>query len=111
MKEILTALMIWLGANTPFNTNHDVPNVLFLTQDQMEKLFYKEGNKIPSTLHGLYDKDSDPLYCQILGIGENHGIWEYCYTRWYTTYKTKTICNSNVQRRWKKMPGLYKNSI
>ena len=61
MKEILTALIIWLGANTPFNTNHDVPNVLFLTQDQMEKLFYKEGNKIPSTLHGLYDKDSDTI--------------------------------------------------
>ena len=37
MKEILTALMIWLGANTAFDTNHDIPKVLFLTQTQMEE--------------------------------------------------------------------------
>ena len=42
MKEILTALMIWLGANTSFDTNHDIPNVLFLTQSQMETLYYPE---------------------------------------------------------------------
>lgn len=61
MKEILTALMIWLGANTPLDTNHDVPEVLFLTQSQMESLFYKGENKMPNTLHGLYDKDSDTI--------------------------------------------------
>jgi hypothetical protein len=46
MKEILTALMIWLGANTPFNTNHDIPNIMFLSQTQMEEMFYKESNTI-----------------------------------------------------------------
>jgi len=61
MKEILTALMIWLGANTPFNTNHDIPNILFVTQDQMEEMFYKGDNKMPNTLHGLYDKESDTI--------------------------------------------------
>ena len=52
MKEILTALMIWLGANTPFDTNHDIPNILFVTQAQMEEMFYKGSNKMPNTLHG-----------------------------------------------------------
>jgi len=61
MKEILTALMIWLGANTPFNTNYDIPNILFVTQDQMEEMFYKGSNKMPNTLHGLYDKESDTI--------------------------------------------------
>ena len=62
MKEILTALMIWLGANTPFDTNHDIPNVLFLTQTQMEELYYtKDHEKGPNELHGLYDKESDTI--------------------------------------------------
>ena len=61
MKEILTALMIWLGANTPFDTNHDIPNVLFLSQTQMEQMFYKGKDKMPNTLHGLYDKESDTI--------------------------------------------------
>ena len=51
MKEILTALMIWLGANTPFNTNHDIPRVIFLPQAQMEEMFYKGNDKGVNTLH------------------------------------------------------------
>ena len=50
MKEILTALMIWLGANTPFDTNHDIPNIMFLSQTQMEEMFYKGTDKMPNTL-------------------------------------------------------------
>ena len=61
MKEILTALMIWLGANTLFDTNHDIPNVLFLSQTQMEQMFYKGTDKMPNTLHGLYDQESDTI--------------------------------------------------
>ena len=61
MKEILTALMIWLGANTSFDTNHDIPNVLFLSQTQMEQMFYKGNDKMPNTLHGLYDQESDTI--------------------------------------------------
>ena len=61
MKEIITALMIWLGANTPFDTNHDIPKVIFLPQEQMEKMFYKGKDEMPNTLHGLYDKESDTI--------------------------------------------------
>lgn len=63
MKEILTALMIWLGANTPLDTNHDVPKILFLSQDKMEKLYYvQEQESNPNNkLHGLYDTDKDTI--------------------------------------------------
>tara|TARA_Y100000748_G_scaffold285046_1_gene267295 strand:+ start:370 stop:792 length:423 start_codon:yes stop_codon:yes gene_type:complete len=62
MKEILTALMIWLGANTPFDTNHDIPNVLFLTQSQMEELYYVEDQeKFPNQLHGLYNRENNTI--------------------------------------------------
>ena len=40
MKEIITALIIWLGANSDFNVNMDVPTVVFLPQDQMELQYF-----------------------------------------------------------------------
>ena len=63
MTEILTALMIWLGANTTLDTNHDIPKVLFLPQAQMEKLYYpEEQENLPNNkLHGLYDTESDTI--------------------------------------------------
>ena len=62
MKEILTALMIWLGANTTLDTNHDIPKVVFLPQDKMEQLYYiDEPEKLPNELHGLYDTESDTI--------------------------------------------------
>ncbi len=62
MQEILTALMIWIGANTYFNTNHDVPQVIFLPQEQLNHMYYKDLPHDGNTLHGLYDKDTDTIY-------------------------------------------------
>jgi len=62
MKEILTALMIWLGANTQFNTNYDIPRVIFLPQQQLEDMFYGDAEHLPDSLHGLYDRDVDTIY-------------------------------------------------
>ena len=61
MKEILTALMIWLGTNTPFNTNVDLPKVVFLPQNTMEQMFYGDNDYEPDQLHGLYNKDIDTM--------------------------------------------------
>jgi hypothetical protein len=62
MKEILTALMIWLGTNTPFNTNVDLPKVVFLPQNTMEQMFYGDNDYEPDQLHGLYNKDIDTIF-------------------------------------------------
>ena len=61
MKEILTALMIWIGANSNLDTNHDIPVVLFLTQEQMEHMYYGEHEHDKDSLHGLYDTDDNVI--------------------------------------------------
>ena len=61
MKEILTALKIWIGANSNLDTNHDIPVVLFLTQEQMEHMYYGEHEHEKDSLHGLYDTDDNVI--------------------------------------------------
>jgi hypothetical protein len=55
MKEIIMALLIWIGANTDYNTDIPDPVVLFLTQDKMEKVYYGGETHSGTTLHGFYD--------------------------------------------------------
>ena len=62
MKEILTALMIWLGANTPFQAYHELPKVVFLPIETMEQMFYGDNEYEPDQLHGMYNKDVDTIY-------------------------------------------------
>ena len=45
MKEILIALMIWIGANTDYNTDVPLPVVEFKTQVEMESLYYGERKR------------------------------------------------------------------
>ena len=40
MKEIITALLIWIGANTDLDVNMDIPMVVFLPQEQMELSYF-----------------------------------------------------------------------
>lgn len=62
MKEIITALMIWLGANTHFDTNHDIPAVIFLPQDELNSMYFSEQHDDTSTLHGFYNRDMDTIF-------------------------------------------------
>jgi|TARA_Y100000590_G_scaffold452401_1_gene595510 hypothetical protein len=59
MKEIITALMIWIGANSSLDTLVDIPQVIFLPQEQMESLYYSTGNQKSGTLHGFYNTKQD----------------------------------------------------
>ena len=61
MNEILTALMIWLGTNTPLSVNHELPNVMFLPQEKMEQMFYGDNDYEPEQLHGMYNKETDTI--------------------------------------------------
>ena len=60
MKELITSLLIWLGANSDFNVNMDVPVVMFLPQERMEQIYYKEQEK-HGDLHAFYDTDHDTI--------------------------------------------------
>ena len=53
MKEILIALMIWIGANTDYKTDVPLPVVEFKTQVEMESLYYGE-RKREGDLYGFY---------------------------------------------------------
>jgi len=56
MKEIIMALIIWIGANTNYNIDVPEPTILFVTQDKMEEAYYYSGEKYEGvTLHGFYD--------------------------------------------------------
>jgi hypothetical protein len=74
MKEILTALMIWLGANTQFDTNHDIPVVVFLPQETMEQMFYGDNKYEPDSLHGMYHRDTDTIY--LPDTWDRRGPWD-----------------------------------
>ena len=62
MKEILTGLMIWFGANTPLQVNHELPKVIFLQQATMEQMFYGDTEYQADQLHGMYNQDLDTIY-------------------------------------------------
>ena len=55
MKEIIMALMIWIGANTNYNVDVLEPKILFVTQDQLEQAYYGEENYEGTVLYGFYD--------------------------------------------------------
>jgi hypothetical protein len=62
MKEIITAIMIWVGANTHFDTNHPIPTVIFLPQEQLNSMYFKDNEHDPESLHGMYNKENDIIY-------------------------------------------------
>ena len=39
MKEILVALLLWIGTNSNYNTDISLPTVLFMEQEQMESIY------------------------------------------------------------------------
>ena len=55
MKEIIMAMMIWIGANTNYNVDVLEPKILFVTQDQLEQAYYGGEKYEGVTLHGFYD--------------------------------------------------------
>jgi hypothetical protein len=56
MKEIITSLLIWIGANSDLNVNIDIPMVMFLPQHQMEVRYFGETEN-HGDLHAFYDMD------------------------------------------------------
>ena len=61
MKEILIALMIWIGANTDYNTDVPLPVVEFKTQVEMESLYYGERKREEGDLYGFYNLKKNSL--------------------------------------------------
>ena len=63
MKEILTALLLWIGANSDYNTNIPFPTIIFMEQEKMEQIYY-QGREPVGELHGFYDTQKDVIILQ-----------------------------------------------
>jgi len=61
MKEILIALMLWIGANTNYNTDVPLPSIEFKSQIEMENLYYGERPKREGELYGFYNIAKDVI--------------------------------------------------
>ena len=58
MKEILVALLLWIGSNSDYNTDVPFPTILFMEQEKMEQMFY-QGIKKHGELHGFYHTEKN----------------------------------------------------
>ena len=54
MKEILVSLLLWIGANSHYNTDVPTPTVIFMNEDKMKQMYYK-GQEPIGELHGFYN--------------------------------------------------------
>ena len=52
-------MLIWLGANSDFNVNMDIPTVIFLPQAEMEQQYYGDKKHSDINLHAFYDTEND----------------------------------------------------
>ena len=62
MKELLVILMLWIGANTNYNIDFPVPEVLRMDKGPLEYQYFK--GKIPkdSDVHGFYHLKDKTIY-------------------------------------------------
>ena len=62
MKELLVALMLWIGANTNYNTDFPLPEVFRMDKAPLEYQYFK--GKIPkdSDVHGFYHLKDKTIY-------------------------------------------------
>ena len=60
MKEILIGLLLWIGSNSHYNTNIPAPTVIFMNEQEMNKVYYK-GQEPVGELHGFYNLEQDVI--------------------------------------------------
>jgi hypothetical protein len=62
VKAIITAMLLWIGANTGYNVDIPHPTVIKVSQSQLEQI-YTHGNGMQGTvLHGFYDRKEHVIY-------------------------------------------------
>ncbi len=62
MKELIAFLMLWIGAETNYNVKLDAPQIVQLTQQELNTMYYKETQTPHGHLHAFYDPKTDTIY-------------------------------------------------
>ena len=62
MKELLVALMLWIGANTNYNVDLSLPEVIRMDRAPLEYQYFQ--GKVPknSDIHGFYNLKDKKIY-------------------------------------------------
>ena len=62
MKELLMALMLWIGANTDYNTDFPLPEVIRMDKAPLEYQYFKGEAPKDSDIHGFYNLKDKKIY-------------------------------------------------
>lgn len=62
MKSVLAAMLLFIGANTSYDVDLKHPEILYLSQAELEHIYTKGKGMKGSTLHGFYDLKNDRIY-------------------------------------------------
>ena len=54
MKELLIALMLWIGANTNYNVNVPLPEIIRMDKAPLEYQYFQGDIPRDSDIHGFY---------------------------------------------------------
>ena len=62
MKELLVSLMLWIGANTNYNVDLSLPEVIRMDRAPLEYQYFQ--GKVPkySDIHGFYNLKDKKIY-------------------------------------------------
>ena len=55
MKELLMTLMLWIGANTNYNVDLSLPEIIRMDKAPLEYQYFKEEVPKDSDVHGFYN--------------------------------------------------------
>ena len=61
MKTLVAFILLWIGAETDYNTNIPHPKILLVSESTLAKMHY--GNqKAEDTVHALYNTENNTIY-------------------------------------------------
>ena len=61
MKSVIAALMLWISANTNYQTNFNPPRIVQMSQAALEQKYY-QGKANDSHLHAFYSPLNETIY-------------------------------------------------
>ena len=62
MKELLITLMLWIGANTNYNVNVPLPEIIRMDKAPLEYQYFQGDIPRDSDIHGFYNLKDKKIY-------------------------------------------------
>ena len=62
MKELLVTLMLWIGANTNYNVNVPLPEIIRMDKAPLEYQYFQGDIPRDSDIHGFYNLKDKKIY-------------------------------------------------